>query len=757
MEITGSFDLAGLTLTAAGVTPPAPPPPPRALYAWGVNGSGQLGLGDTVNRSSPVQIGTDTTWTSATFGYFSVAVKTNGTLWAWGQNNYGGLGQNDTQTRSSPVQVGTLTDWAAATNNNNGSVLAVKTDGTLWAWGDNFQGQLGLGSTTYFSSPVQVGTGTNWSSALSMAGYSSLAIKTDGTLWAWGNNDQGQLALGDTANRSSPVQVGNGTTWSKIFNCVGLKTDGTIWTWGNGTTGGLGHNNTNSYSSPVQVGTNTNWTQVSSGANVSSPTMAAIKSDDTLWVWGLNSQGQLGLGDSLNRSSPVQVGTGPWIDISVSQSGMNAIKSDGTLWAWGENNQGQLGQGNTTDFSSPVQVGTSTAWSEVSKMNGSASSGAISAEASPPPPPPAPSYKIYGFGKNDRGQTLNLYGSNKLVPTTNYPAAEWASLAGANGTGFGIKSDGSLWSWGYNQLGNMGIGNADQYAGATGSPTRVGTGTNWRKVVSGADYAATAIKTDGTLWSWGAGGTGVLGNNTENWYSSPIQVGTDTNWADVFAGRSTRFAIRNDGTLWSWGQNNRGQLGQNSVTYRSSPVQVGNQTTWLNSNIDGGNQWTLAVKSDGTLWSWGYGGRGALGQGVGAYQTRSSPVQVGANTNWASVTAGIWSSHALDTSGHRWVWGYNVNGIFGDGSYNNTFASPVQMGTTVWSSLVVASESALGVRSDGTLWTWGSNSNGQLGIGGTTYFSSPVQVGSATDWVSTLVAGQMATSIVGKLSQAIES
>jgi len=280
----------------------------QQLWIWGRNADGQLGLNDTANRSSPVQVGALTTWSQTAAGYkFSLAVKTDGTLWSWGYNTYSGqLGLGDTANCSSPVQVGALTAWAQVAAGNNFS-LAIKTDGALWSWGRNVEGMLGLNDTANRSSPVQVGALTTWSQVA--GGFTfSLAVKTDGTLWGWGYNGLGQLGLNDTANRSSPVQVGALTTWSKVTGgnnfSVAVKTDGTLWSWGANTNGRLGLNDTVYRSSPVQIGALTTWSQIAGGSGF----CLAIKTDGTLWSWGYNSYGKLGLNDTANRSSPVQVG-----------------------------------------------------------------------------------------------------------------------------------------------------------------------------------------------------------------------------------------------------------------------------------------------------------------------------------------------------------------------------------------------------------------------------------------------------------------
>jgi alpha-tubulin suppressor-like RCC1 family protein len=280
------------------------------LWAWGKNNNGNLGLGNITNYSSPKQVGALTTWSQASAGlYNSLAIKTDGTLWAWGWNRVGSLGLSDTISRSSPVQVGALTGWSKVAAQFQYFTVAIKTNGTLWAWGKNSQGQLGLGNTIYYSSPKQVGALTTWSTI----GYgyrytTSLAIKTNGTLWSWGYNGQGQLGLGNVTSYSSPKQVGALTTWSQVagarYSSLAIKTDGTLWSWGQNDKGQLGLGNITSYSSPKQVGALTTWSQVSAGYKFSLSTTTV----GALWSWGDNVSGQLGLGNTTNRSSPVQVG-----------------------------------------------------------------------------------------------------------------------------------------------------------------------------------------------------------------------------------------------------------------------------------------------------------------------------------------------------------------------------------------------------------------------------------------------------------------
>ena len=304
------------------------------LYMWGRNLQGGLGLGDTSTRVTPTPVGNLTNWAKLSVSdNHCVSIKTDGTLWTWGANSQGQLGHNDRVDLSSPVQVGALTTWAQAVTMYLG-VLAIKTDGTLWSWGWNNFGQLGLGDTAPRSSPVQVGALTNWSKLNSSSSpYSGAAvIKTDGTLWTWGKNNTGQLGLGNTTNYSSPKQVGALTTWSSVsmsgngvvVRTSAIQTDGTLWTWGAGSVGALGRGNTTSYSSPQQLGALTNWSKIGGGLSF----MSAVKTDGTLWAWGSSSSGQLGQGNTIARSSPVQVGAETyWTDLSLGAATVLALRA----------------------------------------------------------------------------------------------------------------------------------------------------------------------------------------------------------------------------------------------------------------------------------------------------------------------------------------------------------------------------------------------------------------------------------------------
>jgi len=298
----------------------------NTLWVWGSDSYGQLGLNGAGAQSSPIQI--PGSWSVSSGGnYISAAIKTNGSLWVWGDNAQGVLGQNETTSRSSPIQVGvsTGTTWKAI-HMDNGRCVATKTDGTLWCWGNSGEGAMGNNrqpSSPRFSSPNQVGESTDWGSTVGGAWINLYAFKTDGTMWIWGDNTDGALGLtqgyGYLNGRSSPTQLPapSGRKWSKVTGgyvsfYIANRDDGTLWSWGRQDSGygNLGHNEgeTRDKSAPIQIGTGTDWSDSSASAYMGS----ATKTDGTLWSWGYNHQGQLGHNDIVFQSSPTQVPGTNW-------------------------------------------------------------------------------------------------------------------------------------------------------------------------------------------------------------------------------------------------------------------------------------------------------------------------------------------------------------------------------------------------------------------------------------------------------------
>ena len=331
-----------------------------ALWGWGRNQTGQLGTGNSTAYNVPTKVGILQDWQKISAGNsHCLAIKTNGTLWSWGRNSLGQLGNGAGGSgifSNVPVQIGTATDWVFIAAGDEFST-AIKANGTLWAWGDNQYGQCGDGTQINKNVPTQIGTLTNWSKISAGANH-SVAIKTDGTLWAWGYNNSGQLGDGTAVLKTAPIQIGTANNWqtvcARLFHTVALKADNSLWTWGSNSTGQLGDGTIIDKNTPQNIDATNTYSLISAGSQHT----IAKKATGTIWSWGSNISGQMGDGTTVSKSSPTASASAinNWAFITSKISHSAALRPDGTLYCWGSNIYGQVGDGTNANKTAPTLI-----------------------------------------------------------------------------------------------------------------------------------------------------------------------------------------------------------------------------------------------------------------------------------------------------------------------------------------------------------------------------------------------------------------
>lgn len=352
---------------------------------------------------------------------------------------------------------------------------------------------------------------------------------------------------------------------------------------------------------------------------------------------------------------------------------------------------------------------------------------------------------LWAWGRNADGRLgLAVDIVNRSSPVTVVGGyIDWILISAGQGHSGGIRADGSAWFWGSNSYGKLG----NNTAVTRSSPVSVVGDFKWVHISAGGSHSS-GIRSDGTMWSWGNNLDGGLGFNngaSNTARSSPVSVvGGFTDWIQVDAGGYFQtVALRANGTAWTWGRNSFGQLGTNDTTNRSSPVSVvGGFTDWV--QVAAGRLFTSGVRANGTIWSWGINFNGQLG--LNSTNSVSSPSSlVGGFTDWIQVSVGSYHQGGIRANGTAWGWGYNANGQLGDGSIVQK-SSPVSVvgGFNDWIQISAGEQHNLAIRANGTAWAWGLNNNGQLG-NSTLYPSntSPVSIlGGFTDWVQVSAGGK---------------
>lgn len=706
------------------------------VRGWGSNSVGQLGDGTTVSTLTPVQAVDpadpsghlrNVTAISTANGH-TVALIADGTVRCWGRNDYGRLGDGTLTASPSPVQVVDPTDptgflqGAVAVAAGRDFSLAVLGDGTVRAWGRGRR--LGTAAGLDSSTPVQVEdpsdpTGFLQDVVTVSAGEShAMALTSTGIVNTWGTNQEGQLGDGTTILAQTPVQVVDPFDPSGFlqnvtaivagdYHSMALLSNGTVRSWGDQFELQLGVQGFSDMTMPVQVEDLSDPSGYLTGVTAigaAGYTSMAMKGTGGLWVWG-----KLADQTAMQKSDPADP-IGMLTGVIAAGGGfrsVSVVKADGTGWSWGVNDFGQLGDGTTSapklrpvpvlDPSSP----SGSLFGAIEVLADYKFSAALLADGT-----------VRTWGDNEHGQLGDgtLEARNVAVQVID-PAdpsgllTDVVDLAQAFVVSVAVRGDGTVRAWGENYLGQMAIGPVpstsvplpilDPSDPAGVLTDVIGVSTASIQGLFDRSIHTVALKGDGTVRAWGYNLYGGLGDGTQTDSTVPVQTidpndptGYLTGVIAVEAGRQYSLALKADGTVWSWGGNFRGMLGDGTQNPSSVPIQVidpADPTGYLRgvTAISAGQLHSAALKGDGTIRTWGINTNGELGDGTAV--ERWSPVQVvdpadptGFLTNVRMVDAGLWVSIAVLNDGTVRTWGSNVTGQLGDGTTTDSLV-PVQV------------------------------------------------------------------------------
>lgn len=650
---------------------------------------------------------------------YSLMVKNDGTVWASGHDLNNNFGLDVVSNSDEFIQVA---DGASSVSAGSGNAsFIIKKNGDLWGTGANTNGELGLGNATRKTVWTQTSM-TNVKKVSSSANH-SIVLKTDGTVWVTGRNANGQLGLGNTTSRTTWLQITNsnindGTVVdvnTGVSSSYIVKADGTVWVTGLNSSGQLGLGDTTQRDTWTQAGALSNIIAIESYDAF----VLALASNGTVWVAGANGSGQLGIGTTSNVTTWKQSDVTDVKKIGVGRTHSLIIKNDLTLWSVGLGTNGALGTGNNitrsiwtyTGINNVSDVSAGYDHTIIRKTDGSA--------------------MITGNNLLGAiGSSSDIIYSSSWVKPTLSGTPLYVSNSGSNsnfrGSQFVVMSNGEMFGTGQNSRSNLGIGNAlNTYEFKKSLITDV------KKVIARSDDSANAatyvLKNDGTVWAIGINAYGQfgVGNTTTRtvWTQSTI-----SNVKDLAVGTYHLIALKNDGTVWTVGLNNYGQLGNGTTTNSSNWIQVPSITNAIaiSGGEGSGSYSSYIVTATGELWATGLNTSRQLGLGDATNKsvfTKSNIID-----NVVNIYSGPTMAFCKKGDGTIWAVGVNTSGQLGLGDLTSK---------TTWTQLtnftnaLNISPSPYGtfiLKSDNSLWATGRNYYGELATGYNNTISTPVQV-----------------------------
>ncbi|MBI5016473.1 MAG: PKD domain-containing protein [Deltaproteobacteria bacterium] len=605
--------------------------------------------------------------------------------------------------------------------------LAVRDDGTAWSWGSSSDGQLGNETDGLVAAQV---LGLSRVATVAAGGGFSLALTADGHVWAWGTNTRGQLGVGSSEpSKSAPVEIPGLADAVALAagagHALALGSDRMLRAWGDNSAGQLGSDAPASSSSPLPVGTAGNIVTLAAGRLHS----VAVDADGLLYTWGANDKGQLGDGTTTARAAPLPVqGVVGVVAVAAGDAHTLALKRDGTVWAWGDNSTGALGDGSTEDRVLPVQV------SDVAGVVAVAASG-------------RQSYALAADGTV--WQWGSLWGDGGLLSGQVVPARV-AGLNGVTGIAAGLNyalavtADTAVRGWGTNTDAQLGDGSAPEGTGSTAAVAERTRDILASVLTGGAHFLA--LRQDGRVLAWGAGGSGQLGDGAARSRSVAITVQGLTNAAAVATGEQHSLSATASGKVLAWGDNSGCQLGigDRDGDAHGTPTEVAGPGDVV---AVGAGAWnSFAITRKGALWAWGDDEFGKLGIGGSGESGTCSPVPVKVEGLEGVVAASGSRQHtlALTAEGLVWAWGGNAAGELGDGTTTPANRPLRVPGLSEVVAIAAANGFSAALQRDGTLWAWGDGGFGsaptqQAGLPMIAALSTRYAVdseGKAWDWWS---------------------